>query len=163
MTGKWRHGKFDHRLPKELADLLDDVSKMLRTHGSEAINQANLNSPRSIPQATDKHSKDLEWLVHYMNGTYRHGLSLYRALQNLTAKVEDVPDYEDNGCASCRRDAGHWQPVDEAGRTYCQFCRKFRGNYGVLPPLPILVARHQGKRITVQMVEDHLPKDMPRG
>lgn len=162
VTGKFKDGKFDHKLPKELADMLEDLAKLLRTHGSRAIHQARLQSQGSTDPTLDgvsppKHGHDLGRVTHHMNGAYRHSLSLFQWVQTLTAHAEGVEDYEDGprGCKSCVRNGGHWDATERDDTLYCQWCRKFRAEFGMEPPLAVLVARHRGARITTALLRAH--------
>jgi len=70
----------------------------------------------------------------------------------------------DGWCASCWRDDHAHQPITVRGVTsipyyagVCQWCGDFRARYKSLPPLAILRLRHQGRRITETVIEQHLP------
>ena len=54
-------------------------------------------------------------------------------------------------CVSCKRNAGHCEPVSEhyPGKGLCRWCANFARTYGGYPPLPILRKRHAGRNVTV--------------
>lgn len=75
-------------------------------------------------------------------------LILSTAPQTRIAPKDDGPG--DMWCHSCHRDNKHCQPIAErfASKRECNFCGSFRQTYKRLPPLSILDAHHQGRRIT---------------
>lgn len=79
-------------------------------------------------------------------------------------KATDTPaaDPGDDYCRSCFTDDGYLECVTlrterQGGTPYyvglCKWCGDFRANWKKDPPPAVLRARHQGKRITVQLIE----------
>lgn len=54
-------------------------------------------------------------------------------------------------CRSCWRDDRHCEPVRAAG--LCRWCADWNLANGQLPPVEILRARHQGRRITSALID----------
>lgn len=72
----------------------------------------------------------------------------------------------DGWCRSCHRNGGHLEPVTlktDGTRRYgdlCRFCGEWAAAHdGAHPPLPILRARHDGRRITQALVDRVLAGD----
>lgn len=69
-------------------------------------------------------------------------------------------------CRSCWRDEKHMEPehTHSDGRVKhrgaCAWCATFEAEYKTRPPLPLLRLRHQGRRITVDMVAAHIKKEV---
>lgn len=186
VTGSFRAGRFRHELPAKLADLCDDVSKLLRASGSDAIHMARL---RSTPLQSDPylsihtgpeedangnivlrtsaqvvvddlgHSPfphDLENLARSLDKAFKDLHQLHCQITNLTAHATAVTSYEDGGCTSCKRNAGKWTECEMGRpgqpRSLCRWCRGWKQANNSLPPLSVLVAYHQGQRITTALV-----------
>lgn len=158
VTGTFKSGKFRHELPAKFADLCDDVSRLVRASGSSGIHMARVQSTPvgDDPSADDvlegrRHAHALANLVDTLDQAWRLLYELHVQITNLNAHATGESSYEDAGCTSCRRNAGHWEPAEE-GRGTCRWCRWWKTEHGALPPLDVLVARHQGRRITTAMV-----------
>lgn len=159
VTGSFRAGKFRHELPVKFADLCDDVSKLVRSSGSSGIHMARvLSTPvGDDPSADDvlegrRNAHKLANLVDTLDAAWHVLYQLHVQITDLNAHATGESSYEDNGCASCKRNAGHWEEVQQ-GHRLCRWCRSFKESYrGKLPPLPILKAHHQGQRITTGLV-----------
>lgn len=65
--------------------------------------------------------------------------------------VDDTA-HTDEACTHHMTTIGQWVPRSANG--LCDWCRKFRGVQGVLPPREILQARHEGRRITEAMIAE---------
>lgn len=70
----------------------------------------------------------------------------------------------DNWCSSCWRNAQHHTPVTLKPKSdvpyyagLCRWCGQFETAHKKLPPLEILKAHHQGKRITMDMIDSAKP------
>lgn len=107
-----------------------------------------------------------------MIGRLRRLPQLARALSRV-AEVYDThtgaatPEVNLDWCSSCQRDAGYCSPVDRlndgkgtpryrdkiTGGLLCWWCGQFKASHGgKLPPVSILRARHEGRRITEAMI-----------
>lgn len=65
----------------------------------------------------------------------------------------------DGWCRSCIRDHSHLEPVwDGRYVDLCRWCAEFRNAEGTDPPVPLLRARHDGRRITTAMVDAELAR-----
>lgn len=114
------------------------------------------------PDAVDRDERDL---LHALE----RGLRELRVAYNITARYQQasIPRHagritvavDEGWCASCVRDGGHLEPV-WLGRyaRFCRWCGEFHAAEGIEPPLPLLKARHQGRRITTAMVVAELAK-----
>lgn len=59
----------------------------------------------------------------------------------------------DGWCVSCWRNDQHLEPIaDGRYRDRCRACGDWKGEHGQDPPVPILVLRHSGRRITTAAV-----------
>lgn len=169
VTGRFVAGKFKHELPAKFADLCDDVSKLVRASGSNGIHYARiLSTPNTDDPCTDdvlqgrRDAHKLANLVDTLDAAWQILYELHVQITDLNAHATSATSYEDQGCTSCKRNAGHWEPAEERPegrgvRTLCRWCRNWKTEYGALPPLEVLVARHQGRRITTAMTR-HLTK-----
>lgn len=74
-------------------------------------------------------------------------------------QVLDAGLITDGWCTSCFRDNGHLHPIalTAAGvpfyRGLCRWCGEFKAKNGTLPPLELLIPHHEGRRVTVPMVQ----------
>lgn len=81
--------------------------------------------------------------------------------QTTSAREMSAPD---GWCSSCYLDGQHHEPITPKSNGtvhyegLCRWCGDFRKAYGALPPRALLRARHEGRRISVALVEKHLPK-----
>lgn len=72
--------------------------------------------------------------------------------------TDDVDLAADGWCVSCHTDAGFCEPITEdrgvrVFATVCRWCGTFKRTEGVAPPVSLLRARHEGRKITSSMVE----------
>lgn len=85
---------------------------------------------------------------------------------NLLHRIEKPPEPDLLWCSSCSRvkdsqGRHHHEPIHATppgGSPLCRWCYDFRRGQGVLPPLPIIEARLQGKKITQTMVDRYLQR-----
>ena len=98
--------------------------------------------------------------LNHLCGPYRHSVTPTRT-QALTEAPSDW-------CTSCYRDGQHHTPVsiDQRGRKryedLCRWCGDFKTAHDTLPTMPVLRAHHEGRRITVQMVERSIGRKTKR-
>lgn len=84
----------------------------------------------------------------------------YTPTQPRRTKADPAPD---DWCTSCFRNAGHHTPITlrKSGEPYyadlCKWCGEWRTAHGTLPPVAILRARHEGRKITTRLVAQHTP------
>jgi hypothetical protein len=107
------------------------------------------------PDAIDREQREL---AHCLDRALRALQTAY----NITARYARArrpdrpePATDDDGwCISCLRDSQYLEPT-AAGRyaQHCRFCGEWSSAHGQEPPLEILRARHQGKRITTAMAD----------
>lgn len=84
-----------------------------------------------------------------------------RAVPRHTPKADiETPD---DWCRSCHRNNQHHTPVSlrPTGEAYyvglCRWCGDFRKAHKYDVPLEVLRVRHQGKRVTLQLIDTHKP------
>ena len=55
-----------------------------------------------------------------------------------------------DGCTSCVRDGGAWEPVSEntPGKGLCRWCADFLRNYGRRPPVELVAMHRQGRKVS---------------
>lgn len=84
-----------------------------------------------------------------------------------TARAQALSEAPKDWCTSCYRDGQHHEPVTVDARGHhhydnlCRWCGDFQKEHGTLPPMPVLRARHEGRRVTVQLIERHIRKGRP--
>lgn len=125
----------------------------------------------ALADTPDAPTEDLRHLAHHARTARRSLdaaadiLTRYRRAVPLRVVPENVELYcPEDWCTSCFRDDQHHVPVTlrrSDGSPYyaglCKWCGDFRREHGQLPSLPILRARHQGKRITSRMIDAQKP------
>ena len=110
--------------------------------------------------ATDEAVTDLKKLRAEVRKAFGAAATIYdlatRWSVTPSAHTDEAPE---GACESCFRHRRHYSPV-ATGRykRYCTFCGQFNGNYGMIPPMPILRLHHDGRRISVQQVEKYVGK-----
>lgn len=96
----------------------------------------------------------------------RHIRSAERAVNRAVAELDaakpgriSTAAADEGWCVSCARDGGYREPA-AAGRyaKHCRFCGEFNASNGCEPPMPILRARHEGRRISAPFVDAELAK-----
>lgn len=80
-----------------------------------------------------------------------------------TSATDSVDLAADGWCVSCHTDNRFCEPIteDRGVRVYenlCRWCGTFRRTEGVLPPLELLRARHEGRKVTTLMVRRALAR-----
>ncbi len=94
-----------------------------------------------------------------------------RALDALAKYQRPVPrripradtEIPDDWCRSCHRNNQHHTPVSlrPSGEPYyaglCRWCGDFRKAHKYDVPLEVLRVRHQGRRVTLQLIDTHKP------
>jgi len=75
-----------------------------------------------------------------------------------TSAADSVDLAADGWCTSCHRDNNYCEPVgmNKGQKVYndvCRWCGDFRREHKQVPPLALLRARHEGRRVTLTMVE----------
>jgi len=112
---------------------------------------------RSAQRARDAANK-LPPLLHGLPHTERQVRTLVWRLHDLLTDAEARRNKTgpDQGCRSCARNGGHYEPVHE-GRyaSACRFCGEWKAGHGDWPPLAVVRWRHQnpGKRLPLRIVE----------
>jgi hypothetical protein len=116
----------------------------------------------SPPDAIDREEREL---AHALERALRELNVAY----NITARYQrprrdrkpgrTIVSLDDGWCSSCQRDGDHLEPVwDGRYRNLCRWCAEFTLAEGCEPPLSLLRLRHQGKRITADMVDRELAR-----
>ena len=69
------------------------------------------------------------------------------------------------GCTSCHRDHGAWEPIDHRRPSggLCRWCADFLNDYGRRPTVRLVELHRQGRRITTQMIATELGPNQPEG
>ncbi len=108
----------------------------------------------------DGASDDLNRLRQHLERAKRDLTAVEGILDRHTKPAQPAPD----GCKSCARlPRNHklprrFEPVEE-NRDLCRFCRRWTdANQGEWPPLRIVEAHHQGKRMTPSLLAELTPK-----
>lgn len=87
----------------------------------------------------------------------------------LTKRRRDLVDADVTAagyCQSCYRDDRYLESIqtNSAGQRYyktmCRWCGAFKADYGIEPPLALVVLHHQYPRVSAAQVEAHLPKHL---
>lgn len=114
--------------------------------------------PSSIPERTwdrlagDPALRDAERIDELAAAVASNVAALHALVARWSAPKPGVegPDDNDAWCRSCRR-VGLAAPAERAG--LCAWCRRFRYAEGDMPPVELLEARRDGRRITQAMVD----------
>lgn len=124
--------------------------------GTSRTEALGIAPPDAIDREERELGRSLERALRELNVAYnicaRYGSAC------IPLRPEPVSD-DDGWCVSCLRDRNHLEPV-WAGRyaRLCRWCAEFLLAQGVEPPLALLRARHEGRKITTHMVDKALAK-----
>jgi hypothetical protein len=108
--------------------------QLTRDEAHRALNELDRHARLTYQSATVAWSTVLTW-----------GLDTTRR----THRTEPGEEW----CISCYRNDRRCEPSSERYKGRCRWCGSFHATYGQDPPLAIIVARHQGRRITEQMIQ----------
>ena len=144
-------GDADYEGPEEPLDLSDRDAADRRDAALTAKYQKELGM---ISSRIDRDMARVERIIELCNPPKPAEL---RSKELLAAQVA-----ADGWCVSCHRNDQTLTPiqVQPSGvpfyRDLCRFCGEWKAEHRALPPLPILVLRHAGRRVTTADVDKAL-------
>ena len=143
------------RTRQRFADWVKEA-RVLSDDGERGGGNGGTSSQQSIrdrleDQQASRYLAELDTLTRRMEAD-AHRLVELCDLAN-PANPKAAPD---QGCRSCARNGGHYEPVHEGRyKSACRFCGEWRAGHGDWPPLAVIRWRHQnpGKRLPLRIVE----------
>lgn len=142
------------------------------TDPTDPGNTIALTRPEQIMEAAlartpDEAHRDLTDLAtqahHALTATNRAVAILTRYQAAIPARSKAADDCPDDWCRSCWRDNQHHSPVTlrPTGQPFyaglCRWCGDFEAAHKRRPSIEILRTRHQGKRVTLAMIDAQKP------
>lgn len=110
------------------------------------------------PDAIDREQRELDQCLDRALRALQTAYNICARYQRAARPTKPEAQTNDEGwCSSCIRDGGYLEPA-AAGRyaALCRFCGEWLAANGTNPPMEILKARHEGRRITTQMADKAL-------
>lgn len=123
--------------------------------GNSELTATEANAVARMKGKTDEMRLLVQRAIGHFQDIVTNVGALTHVLDTLEARAKPVIEEDDRRwCVSCIRDGGYLTVV-AAGRyaRYCTWCGEFRYARGIEPPLEILKARHDGKRLSTAMVD----------